>query len=84
MKPVCSARKDKVVDRTAVASQPIQQARPRRFEKLELHRPSRLLLGDGCPLADATSACHVADPHLDEITSAKLAVDRKIEQRPIS
>ena len=81
---VCSARKDEVVQRTAAALQPFQQARPRGFEQFELNGPAGLLLDDYGSLPDATAAYQIADPYLHQVTATQLAVDCKIEQRAIS
>lgn len=68
-----SAREHKVVQRPASTLQPLKQARPRRFEQLELHGPASLLLDDDGSLPNATTAYQLADPDFDEITAAQLA-----------
>ena len=50
----------------------------------ELYWPSGLLLNNQRPLTDTTTAYQLADPHLDQIAAAQLAVDCQVEQRTIA
>ena len=52
---------------------------PRGLGDLELHRPRGLLLHDDGPRGDAVAVADVADLQPDEIASAQLAVDTKVE-----
>ena len=63
---------------------PIGHGLPRGLGDLELHRSRGLLLHADCPRGDAVAVADVADLCADEIASAQLAVDAKIEQCEIS
>jgi len=52
----------------------------RRFEELKLNGPASLLLNHGGSCADMASADEVADAKLDQIATAQLTVDGKVEQ----
>jgi hypothetical protein len=73
-----------IEDRSAAALQPSFQAPTCLSHDFELYRPAGLLLDNRRPVADLTTAHDVANPELDEITAAQLAVDRQIEQRSIA
>ena len=81
---VSTPREGEVVDRAPSALQPSQDARPSRFQQLELHRPAGLLLHHDCACADLATANEITDPNLHHIATAQLAVDGKIEQCPIA
>jgi hypothetical protein len=57
---------------------------PRGLGDFELHRPRSLLLHDDSPGGDAVAVADVADLQADEIASAQLAVDIKVEWRELS
>lgn len=73
------ARKDIIVHRAAAPVQPSQQACPSVRQQFELDGPSRFLLHHDCPRSDLSAADNVADLHLHQVTTPKLAVDRQIE-----
>jgi len=52
---------------------------PRGLGDLELHRSIGLLFHDDGPRGDAVAVADVADLQSDEIASAQLAVDTKVE-----
>ena len=74
------ARKRIVLDRSSTSFKPGQQAGSHVAGNLKLDRPSRLLLDDDRSRLYRRSGDHIANPDLDEVTAAKLAVDREIEQ----
>jgi hypothetical protein len=49
-----------------------------------LNRSARLLLNYDCPRSQRSTCHQVADLDLHQITAPQFAVDRKIEQRPVS
>lgn len=48
-----------------------------------MHWPLGLLLHHDRTIADTPARHNVANPHLDYVAAAQLAVDRKVEQRPV-
>jgi hypothetical protein len=81
---VSTAREDEVADRASSALQPSRDARPSRFQQLELHGPAGLLLHHDRACADLATANEISNPNLHHIATAQLAVDGKIEQCPIT
>ncbi len=79
-----SAREHIIVHRAAPAFEPCQQARSSIWQQFELNGPPCFLLHYDCPRSDPRSADKVADLHLHQVAALKFAVDRQIEQRPIS
>ena len=77
------AREREVVERPASALQISEKAASGILEKFELHRSAGLLLDDHCTGPDPASADQIADPNLDKIAAAQLAVDGKIEERTV-
>ena len=51
---------------------------------LELHRPARLLLNDGCAVTDPTADADILDLQPHEIAAPELAVDREVEQGEVA
>lgn len=49
-----------------------------------MNRAASLLLHHDCPLSNVTAADNVTTLHLHKVATAELAVDRKVEPRPIS
>src|SRR3546814_872117 len=78
------AREGIVLDSTAAPFEPGQQARPHVAGDLELDRPSRLLLNDDRARPDLRSGDQIANPDLDQVAAAKLAVDCQIEQGAVT
>jgi hypothetical protein len=76
--------KDEVVEGAAPALQPVEQACPRRFKQFELNRPASLLLDDDGALADTGATDELADTDSDQIAATQLAVDRQVEEGPVS
>ena len=58
---------------------PSSHCLPRGLGYLELHRSRGLLLHDDGPRGDAVAVADFADLQPDEIASAQLAVDTKVE-----
>lgn len=81
---VVSAREDEVVQRPAASLQPCPHRLSCRIHQLELHRTFGLLLNHNGAVTDAPAGNYVADPHLDHITAAQLAVDGEVEQRSVA
>jgi hypothetical protein len=81
---VDAAWKQKILDRTATPLKPSRQAPSRLSHDFKLNRSTGLLLDDGGARADAPATDDVANPNFDQVATAKLAVDREIEQSPIS
>ena len=77
-------RKDIIVHRAAAPIQPSQQSCPSVRQQLELNGTSCFLLHHDRPRSDLSAADNVTDLHLHQVTASKLAIDRKIKQRPIS
>ena len=80
----CSTRKCEVVERAASTFQPSKDAGPGRFEQLELDRPPGFALNDDRTRANTTAADEVADPDLDDVAAAQLAVDREVEHGAVA
>jgi hypothetical protein len=68
-------RKYKIEDRAAATLQPCFNASSRLGHYLELHRPICFLLDAGGSITDLPSADDVTNFQLNEITTAKLAID---------
>ncbi len=79
-----TARKDKTVHRAAPPIEPSQQAGPGVWEQFELNRPTCFLLHHDRTRSDLSTADKVADLRPHEIAAPEFAVDRQVEQRPIS
>ena len=69
--------------RTTTPFQPSQDAVPSMLQQFELDGAAGFLLYDDSPRLDPPPAHDVSDFDLHDITAAQLAVDGKIEQRPI-
>jgi hypothetical protein len=78
------ARKSELVNCSAAAFEPGQNAAAGGFEELELHRPTCLLLDDYCAGANLAATDELTDPDFDDVTSSQLTVDGKIEHRPVA
>lgn len=78
------AGKDIIVNRAAPPLKPSEQAGTSVWEQFELDRPTRFLLHHNCPRADLPAADNVANLYLHQVTAPELAVDRQVEQCPIS
>jgi hypothetical protein len=78
------ARKDKVVERASATFKPSQDAGSGGLQELELNRPTGLLLDDDCSGTNPTTTDKVADLEFDDVATAQLAVDRKIEHRAVA
>jgi hypothetical protein len=70
------AREGEVVEGAAPTFKPSKDARAGRFKKLKLNRSASLALDDDGPGADPAATHEVADPDLDDVAAAQLAVDR--------
>ena len=76
--------KDIVVHRATPPLVPSQQAGPSVWKHFELNWAPCFLLHHDCPRSYLPSADKIADLHLHQIATSELAVDRQVEQRPIS
>ena len=65
-------------------TQPFPECSPGLFGDFKLDRSSGFSLYDGCSIANPTAKANVLGLKGDEITSAKLAVDRQIEECEIT
>jgi hypothetical protein len=74
------AREGVVLDRATASFEPGEKAGSHVAGNLKLDRPSRLLLNDDRSRLYLRSSDDIANPDLDEVTAANLAVDRQIEQ----
>lgn len=81
---VVPAWKDVVVERSTPSFEPSSHRLSCRLHKLELNRPLGLLLHHDGAVADAPARHEVADPDLDAIAAAQLAVDREVEKCSVS
>lgn len=63
---------------------PLLDRGTRAVGNLEAHRFLCLALQDRCPLFDLTRRHHIDDFHLHQVTTAKLAVDRNVEQLEVA
>ena len=79
-----AAWEGKAVDRTATTLQPREKTRASRFKQFKLHWSLGLLLDDHRPIANPAPSHQIADSNLDEVATAKLAVDRKVKQCSVS
>jgi hypothetical protein len=82
--PISSAGKDVLVKRATAPFKPLEQACASGLQELELHRATSLLLNDDGSLADAGSTDQLINLNLHEVATAKLAVDRQVEERAIA
>ncbi|MDQ1231547.1 hypothetical protein QE379_002973 [Sphingomonas sp. SORGH_AS 879] len=82
--PINPAGEDVVIHRAIPPFEPSQQAGASVWKQFELNRTACLLLHDNRSCSDLSAADEVADLHLDQVAASKFAVDRQIEQRPIS
>tara|TARA_R110000868_G_C10970594_1_gene769798 strand:- start:10779 stop:11120 length:342 start_codon:yes stop_codon:yes gene_type:complete len=73
-----------ILQRAPAQLKPFQQACACIIHKLELNRPTGLLLNDGGSISDLSIADNVADPDFHQIATAQLAVDSQIKKRSIS
>jgi hypothetical protein len=78
------AGKDIVVHCAAPPFKPRQQAGPSVWEQFELNRPTGFLLHHDRTRSDLPAADKVADLHPHQIAAPEFAIDRQVEQRPIS
>lgn len=69
-----------ILDRAPTSFEQNQKAGSHVAGDLELDRSPSLLLNDYRASPDLRSGDHIADSDLDQVTAAKLAVDRQIEQ----
>ena len=75
-----SARKKVAGVRRLQQDQPFTERRPGLFGDFKLDRSPCFSLYDGCSIANPTSNANVLGLKGDQITSAKLTVDRQIEE----
>jgi len=78
------AREHEVIQRASSTFQPRLETCSRLRHDLELHGPASFLLNDGCAVADGAAAHQITDAQLHDVTASQLAVDRYVEQGPIS
>src|SRR5262249_47544289 len=78
------AREGVVVEHTASSFQPSLETGASRFEQLELDRPASLLLRDRGSRSHPAAAHEFADPDLHDVAATQLAVDGKVEKRPVT
>jgi hypothetical protein len=78
------AGKDIVVHCAAPPFKPRQQAGPSVWKQFELNRPTCFLLHHDRTRSDLPAGDKVADLHLHQVAAPEFAVDRQVEQRPIS
>jgi hypothetical protein len=78
------AREYKVVERAASTFKPREDAGASGLKKLELNGAASLPLDDDCSGPNPTTADEVADPNLDDVTAAQLAVDREVKHGAVS
>jgi hypothetical protein len=76
---ISPAQEREVVKRSPTALEPSQDARPSRFQQLELNGPARRLLHYDCARANPAGANQIADTDFHNVTAAKLAVDCEIK-----
>jgi hypothetical protein len=69
--------------RPSATVEPGQQGLACLGHEFELNGPLGLLLHDRRAISDRTAGNDVANLHFDDITTAKLAVDRQIEKRSV-
>jgi hypothetical protein len=74
----------KILDRSAAPLKPCQEASTSIRHDFELNWPIGLLLDNHRPRSQLTAGDKIADPDLHQIAASQLAVDRKIEKRPVS
>ncbi|NKJ43705.1 hypothetical protein FHW94_003194 [Novosphingobium sp. SG720] len=77
------AWKDIIVHSATPPFEPRQQAGPGIRKKFKLNRPPRFLLHHDCSRSDLPAAYEIANFHANKVATAQLAVDCKVEQRPI-
>ena len=63
---------------------PREYRSPRVLGYFELNWPPGLVLDDGCAIANAAAGDEVHDLEPNQITAARFAVDREIEQREVA
>jgi hypothetical protein len=73
-----------VIDCSSPSLKPAKQTSSDLSRNLELHGSSSLLLDDHRPSSNVVAVDECPDFQLYQIAAAELAVDRKIEKRPIS
>ena len=73
-----------VMERSSSTLQPGPQRLSGGVHQLELDRPLCLLLHDDSSVPNAPAGHDSANPHLDDITAAQLAVDRQVEQGSVT
>ena len=78
------AWKNVVVHRATPPVKPGQQAGPSVWKQFELNWPTCFLLHDYRACSNLPAADKVAYLHLHQVAASEFAVDRQIEQRPIS
>lgn len=57
---------------------------PGLFRQFKLYRPLSFALHDHCPWLNLTAMDDIANPEIDQIAAAQLAIDGEIEERQIS
>ncbi len=73
-----------VIDCSSPSLKPGKQTSSDLSRNFELHGSSSLLLDDHCPSSNVVAGDECPDFQLNQIAAAELAVDGKIEKRPIS
>jgi hypothetical protein len=82
--PIGAAWKDILVERATAPFKPLEQACASGLQELELHWATGLLLDDDCSLADAGSTDQLIDLDPHKVATAKLAIDRQVEECAIT
>lgn len=81
---IVSAREDEVVQRSTASLRPCLHRLSCRIHQLELDRTLGLLLDHNGAVTDASAGNYIANPNLDHITAAQLAIDGEVEQRSVA
>src|SRR5579872_2022051 len=79
-----AAREGEVFERPTPVFQPSLYACASRFEQLEPDRTARLLLSDSGSGSHSAAADELTDPDFHDVAASQLAIDGKVEQRPIA
>jgi hypothetical protein len=79
-----AAGKGVIVDGAATPLKPRKQARACIVLQFKLDGPAGLLLYDDRASADLTATNQIADLDLHDIAAPQLAIDRQVEERPVS
>lgn len=73
-----------VVERSASPWQPRPHGFPGRIEQFESHGALGLLPNHDRSVANPSAGDDIADPYLDDVAAAQLAIDSEVEQWPIT